>query len=437
MLVYSIFGLSCAAAIFFLLYAYRGFAQAQKRSRSPEDVVTEIGSQRFKETPPNRRWLAFLLFASPGFCLAAGQGRTAQSAPLPLPAMVGPLRTAVPVEFDAGPFGQLGATGVLSGFGYGGSNPEPGDQVAHADISNGQIFVQKTSGFVQFYLQAGVYNLPAVGTSFLSTRNTVRDLFGPLPQAYLKLAPKNSFSLLLGKLPTLIGAEDTFTFENLNIERGLLWNQENAVNRGLQVNYSRKKLNGSLAWNDGFYSNRYNWLTGALTYSVRPADSIELVAGGNLGRTGYSSAATPLYQNNSAIYNLIYTHAAKQWSIETYLQYTNVPRNTHIGVDRSTATLGEAVLGNYTLAPHLSLAGRAEYLVSTGNVRDGSVNLIYGPGSKAVSVTLTPTYRYKAFFARGELSLVHAFHISTGDAFGLNGMSNAQYRGAIETGFLF
>jgi hypothetical protein len=52
-----------------------------------------------------------------------------------------------------------------------------------------------------------------------------------------------------------MGAEYTFTFENMNIERGLLWNQENAINRGIQVNQTIGK-SASLSWNDGFYSNR-------------------------------------------------------------------------------------------------------------------------------------------------------------------------------------
>lgn len=437
MLVYSIFGLLCAAAILFLHYAYRRIAQARKRSRSSRGMVTEMRGQSVKEPPYNRRWVALLFFVSPGFCLAALDAQTVSSTPLPFPAMVGPLRAAVPVEFDAGPFGKLDASGALSGFGYWENHPSPGDHTARADVSNGQVFVQKPSGVVQFYLQAGVYNLSALGTKVLSTGNTVHDLFGPLPQAYLKLAPKDDISLLFGKLPTLIGTEDTFSFENLSIERGLLWNQENAVNRGVQVNYSRGKLNGSLAWNDGFYSNRYNWLTGALTYSFRAANSIELVAGRNLGRTGYLRVATPLLQNNSAIYDLIYTHAAKQWFIDTYLQYTNVPRNTHLSVYRTTATLGEAVLGDYTLTSHLSMAGRVEYLGSTGNLRDGSANLIYGPGSQAASITLTPAYQNKSFFARGEFSLVHAFNASPGDAFGPHGMNGTQSRGVIETGFLF
>ena len=53
---------------------------------------------------------------------------------------------------------------------------------------------------------------------------------------------KGGFSAEVGALPTLIGAEYTFSFENMNIERGLLWNQENAVNKGIQLNEAYKKL---------------------------------------------------------------------------------------------------------------------------------------------------------------------------------------------------
>ena len=359
------------------------------------------------------------------------------SAPLAAPAMVGPLHTAAPNTFDAGPFGKLAFTGVLSGFGYWQSNPATSDQAARADISNGQLFLQKTSGLVQYFLQAGAYNIPALGTPFLSTRNTIRDFFGPLPQAYLKLAPKGDFSLLIGKIPTLIGAEDTFTFQNLNIERGLLWNQENAVNRGMQLNYNKGKISGSLAWNDGFYSNRYNWLTGSITDALTSADSLEFVAGGNLGRTAYSSAATPLYQNNSSIYNAIYTHTASRWMIEPYFQYTRVPTDTRIGVARTTATAGAAILGNYTFSKTLSLSGRVEFIGGTGSSRNGAVNLIYGPGSDAWSVTMTPTYQTKNFFARAELSATQAVNYTSGDALGSAGDNSSQVRGVIETGFMF
>lgn len=351
--------------------------------------------------------------------------------------MVGPLTLANAATFDAGPFGHLDISGILSGFGSWQGHPSPTDEATRADISNGQVFIQKTSGLVQFYLQAGAYNIPALGTPFLSTRDTISDFFGALPQAYLKLAPKGSFSFLIGKLPTLIGAEDTFTFQNMNIERGLLWNQENAVNRGVQINYTKGKLSSSLSWNDGFYSNRFNWLTGALTYNLTTADSLAVAAGGNLGHTGYATVATPLYQNNSQIYNVIYTHTAKRWLLQPYLQFTYVPVDLKIGVDRATSTQSGAILGTYTLAPGFTLAGRAEYISSTGSATDKSVNLLYGPGSQAWSLTVTPTYQKSSFFARGELSFTQALSATPGQAFGPHGANPTQARAMIETGFIF
>uniref|UniRef100_E6Q0F4 Porin n=1 Tax=mine drainage metagenome TaxID=410659 RepID=E6Q0F4_9ZZZZ len=290
---------------------------------------------------------------------------------------------------------------------------------------------------VQFYLQGGAYNIPALGTPFLSTRDTVSNFFGALPQGYIKLAPKGSFSYLAGKLPTLIGAEDTFSFENMNIERGILWNQENAVNRGLQVSYSKGKLSGALSWNDGFYSNRYNWISGMLTYTPSAANSIEVVGAGNYGTTDYSSVATPLFQNNSLIYNIIYTHTGKKLVLESYAQLTSVPENARIHVGHTTSTIGGAVLGTYNFTPHVSLAARGEYLDSTGNASNGYVNLLYGTGSNAWSMTLTPTYQNKGFFARAEFSFVQAMNTTSGDVFGATGTNTTQVRGMIESGFMF
>lgn len=358
-------------------------------------------------------------------------------APPPMPGMAGPLTLANARTFDAGPFGKLDISGVLSGFAMWQEHPYPTDQAWRADISNGQIFIQKPTGLVQFFLQAGAYNFPALGSPVLSTRSTVSDYFGALPQAFLKLAPKGNFSFLIGKLPTLIGAEYTFSFENMNIERGLLWNQENAVTRGVQMNYAKGKLSSSLSWNDGFYSNHYNWLTGALTYTHSSANSIEFIAGGNLGHTATSTIATPLYQNNSEIYDLIYTHTSKRWLIEPYFQYTRVPLDLQIGVGHSTSTQSEAVLGTYTFAPGLSVAGRAEYISSTGSLADKSVSLLYGPGSQAMSLTVTPTYQKNSFFLRAEISYTRALNSTPGDAFGAHQMNSTQIRPAVEAGFIF
>ncbi len=361
----------------------------------------------------------------------------ADAAPLGSPAMVGPLTAGSPIMFDAGPFGKLAVNGILSGFGIWQNNPAATDQGALADISNGQVYLQKPTGVIQFYLQAGAYNFPSLGTPILSTADIISGFYGPLPVAYLKVAPNASFSLMAGKLPSLFGAEYTFSFENANVERGLLWNQENAITHGVQVNYTKKKLSASLAWDDGFYSNRWNWLTGALTYTFNAANSLEFVGGGNVGQTGYSTLSTPAAQNNSSIYNVIYTHTGKNWMIEPYFQYTHVPTYLQIGISQTTSGQGEAILGDYTLPHHMSVAGRLEYMSTTGSLSDGSANLLYGPGSNAGSVTITPTYQNKAFFTRGEVSFVHAGSSSAGAAFGKNGTDTSQVRGLLEAGFLF
>ena len=136
--------------------------------------------------------------------------------------------------------------GVLSGYGLVQGDHLSGDSTGQAALSNGQVFVQKTDGWWQFYVQAGAYNILSVGLPFMPTGKQVDDLYSPVPVAYLKLVPAKSTSIQIGELPTLMGAEYTFDFENMNIERGLLWNQENAINRGVQVNQTIGKLAASL-----------------------------------------------------------------------------------------------------------------------------------------------------------------------------------------------
>ena len=130
----------------------------------------------------------------------------------------------------------------------------PGDHSSFADISNGQVIVQKVDGIVQFFVQAGIYSLPSLGTPYTRASRLNEATFGPVPQAFIKIAPTSSFSVEVGKLPTLIGAEYTFTFENMNVDRGLLWNLEPAVLKGVQANYSHGPLAFSVSLNDGYYS---------------------------------------------------------------------------------------------------------------------------------------------------------------------------------------
>ena len=360
--------------------------------------------------------------------------------------MSGPLAAnSAPMSYDGGVLGKWYVTGAVSGYEqtqdnvYNYSFVSSPDQHSFSDMSNAQIFINKPDGLVQFFAQFGAYSLPDLGVPYVKSGDALNTWYGPFSQGYVKLAPTDSFSIEAGKLPTLIGAEYTFSFENMNIERGLLWNQENAVNRGVQANYSKGPLAVSVSWNDGLLSNKYSWAWLSVAYTIDKSNSISFIGSGNTKRTTVNTAVTPLFQNNEQLYNLIYTHTSGPWTIQPYVQYTEVPKIAAVGSLKKASTFGGALLVNYnspTIAG-LSLPVRLEYIASSGNLTDGSPNLMYGPGSKAWSVTVTPTYQYKIFFARAELSYVAASSIAPGAAFGPSGNEKSQSRAMLEAGLLF
>jgi Putative beta-barrel porin-2, OmpL-like. bbp2 len=277
-------------------------------------------------------------------------GQPAPPAAMTTPAMNGPLAANPnPTSFDAGPFGPVYMTGAISGLGLWQNNISPGDQYSLASLRNGQFFFQKPEGLFQYFVQVGAYTIPSLGTPYVNTRKATGDYFGPLPVAYLNLASTDIFSIEGGKLPTLIGAGYTFSFQNPNIEHSLLWNQEPAVSRGGQLNYTAGPLALAFSLNDGFYSNRYTWSTGSATYTLDSANKFALVAGGNYAHTTKSTLATPLFQNNETILDLIYIHNARPWAFATGFQYTRVPAASSIGALTFGSTAGGGDVGTLLL----------------------------------------------------------------------------------------
>jgi hypothetical protein len=337
-----------------------------------------------------------------------------------------------PVSVEAGPLGKIYFSGQLTGLGLWQDNAVAGDKTTRGDLSNGQIEVQKTDGLVQFYVQAGAYALPSLGTAYVKGTDLPDLTYKWVPVAFIKLQPTANFSILAGKLPTLIGAESTFTFQNMNIARGLLWNQEPAISRGVQANYTTGPWTVSASINDGFYSNR--WTTGSLlvSYALSKTDTLAFDTSVQFHKTSKSSFATPLNQNNGQVYNLIWTHTEGPWVVQPYLQYSYVPQRESVGIADSGSAFGGAVLAKYSITSSLSLAGRVEYIGSSG-----STSLLYGPKSKAMSLTLTPTWQIKQFFVRGEVSYTHLDSITPGLGFGSEGLADAQTRAMVEAGFLY
>jgi len=253
----------------------------------------------------------------------------------------------------------------------------------------------------------------------------------------VKIVPSSDFNIQAGKLLTLQGAENTFTFQNFNVERGLLWNQTNAINRGVQANYSHGPLSVSLSLNDGYYSKKYNWLSGVIGYAPSSKDSVTFGASANLGRTLKSSFATPTVLNNGQLYFLSWMHNDGPLTIQPYVQVGHVAKDEEIGVLHSASTYGGAILGKYSFSDQFALAGRAEIIKSSGSLSNGAPSLIYGPGSGAWSMTVTPTWQKGVVFVRGECSYVRAFKTEPGFALGSDFNSKSQVRGLLEAGIVF
>ena len=367
------------------------------------------------------------------------------------PALTGPLvANPNPASFDLGFLGPVYYNGFISGLGMWQNNVFPGDQHTLASLSNGQFSFQKTDGLFQYYVQVGAYTIPALGAPYFNVLTTTGDFFGPVPLAWAKIAPTDNFNIQGGQIPAVFGMENTFSFQNMNIERGLVWAQEPAISRGGQLNYTQGPLAYILSWNDGFYSNNFTWLTGSATYTLDPANSFVLAAGGNYSHTNkvttttpfFQTTATPLFQNNETLFTLGYTYNSAPWTVTPYFQFTHVPASSSppMNTTSSGSTIGGAILANYSFGdnsflPGFSLPVRFEYIGSTGSL--GAPNLLYGPGSKAWSITFTPTYQYKIFFARAEISHVGTSSTTPGLAFGPNGTNTTQTRGLIEVGILF
>lgn len=373
----------------------------------------------------------FMMIATLG---SAGMAAAQDAPPVLLPGLSGPLSyNPVPISVDVGG-SKIYVTGIASGYGGFQSNSTPGVADSFADVSNAQVIIQKPEGVFQFLVQAGLYSHETLGLGYARATSYTDATYGPVPQAWVKIAPSSSFSVQAGILPTLIGLEAPFSFQNMNIERGVLWGQENVLTRGVQANATFGKVSASMALTDGFFSGKFNWLSGILSYVDGP-HTLSLVLGGALDRNPRATFSTPPVQNNSTIFNVIYSYAGEKWLVQPYFQYARVGDLPFLGTTKAD-NWGVGLLAKYKINDNWSLPVRAEYIDSKAP-RATAASFLYGPGSNAFSVTVTPTYTWSRFFIRPELSYVSVSGITPGAAFGAAGTDKSQVRGRLEFGVMF
>lgn len=339
-------------------------------------------------------------------------------------------------------------SGVITGFTFHADNPNAAgalDTASGADLAtrtqlgNALITVARTTGTFRFSVTAGAYAFPVVGQAinptFQQFANT--NLYGYLPNAYVQYVPNANWTISAGKLPTLLGQENAFTFQNINIQRGLVWNMEPVVSNGIRVAYNGAKFSAALEYNDGFYSGSRRAVEGLLGWNPTVASSLQFIF--IIPDANTPSNNTVLIANKRE-YDLMYTQQIGKLQLLPYALWVQSPASSALGYVRSQSAFGAVLLANYAFNGAFSLGGRFETVGNSSSTGDFSFNsdlIGYGPGSSATTLTLTPTYKSSHLFVRGEWSHAAANNVLPTLGFGPGGTRTNQTRVGLELGAQF
>jgi hypothetical protein len=284
------------------------------------------------------------------------------------------------------------------------------------EVSNALLVFTKNTGTFRFGVTAGAYNFAVVGQPIAPAIapgvNTM--LYGYVPDAYVAFVPDSHLTVSAGKLATLFGQENAYTFQNINIQRGLGWNAEPVVSRGVRATWTQGKFTGNFEVNDGYYggtSSRaieglFGWAPGANTN----LQFVFIVPGADSASNPTAAVA------NKREYDLMLTQQAGKLQLLPYVLYMNSPSSTALGYTKNESALALVLLANYAFNASYTIGGRVESFANSSALNDASPNadfLGYGPGSSATSYTITPAYKMNTFFARMEYSFVQAKNVTS------------------------
>jgi hypothetical protein len=355
-----------------------------------------------------------------------------------LPAVCGAQATPAPYSID-GTFSlysvhtsATNATGALD-------TRSGADEISRTDLSNGLLTFTKNTGRLRFGVTAGVYAFPVAGQSLNPTTQAGANtaLFGYVPSYYLAFVPNDRVTVSVGQLATLLGQENGFTFQNPDVQRGLVWAAEPAFSRGIRIAYVQGKFTGDLEYDDGYYSGSHRAFEGLLGWapSVYTEVQIALIA----PQADTPGNATTSIANKTE-YDVMLTQQIGKLQILPYALFIDSPASAALGYARDESATGVAFLATYAVSAHFSVGARYEWFADHSAAGDASPNadfLGYGPGSRATSFTITPAYRVNSFFVRAEFSSVDALDVTPGLGFGAHGTAGTQARVLIETGVQF
>ena len=367
------------------------------------------------------------------FCLLLTIAQASASpSPSPAPSATPTYSLSGVFSFYALHTNDVNATGALD-------TPEGADYASRADLSSAMLTVAKNTGWWRFGITAGTYAFPVVGESVNPTTQAGANtsLYHYFPSAYVAFVPNDQLTISLGQLATLLGQEDGFTYQNVNIQRGLVWAAEPVFSRGVRVAYTVGKLSSDLEYNDGYYSGNHRAVEGLAGWAPNSNTDFQLAFISPQADTPGNITSSIA---NKTEFDVMLTQQLGKLQILPYVLFIRSPGSTDLGYARSESATGDVLLANYAFNSVYSLGARYEWFVDHSGLTDTSPNadfVGYGPGSRAASVTVTPEYKQGFFFARAEFSAVNVLNATPGLAFGAGGSSRTQTRTLAEVGVQF
>jgi hypothetical protein len=381
-----------------------------------------------------------------GTALAAGVSTMAvQSAHA---SMSGPSQ----IQIDGGPVGPLQISGGFDGYGYAMNNTLSGNKTGGVQLGNALVELQKTSGVVQFTLEAGAYSAYTLGYAPGTAGPNGQNYFAesPLYAGYITVAPNAHVSFSAGQLNSLEGYEGAQDWNNYNVLTTELFYVENAQNRGFEVAANAGKFSATVSISDGYFTKVVNYLQYLVTYTPDTNDSFNLFGATNLGMTGPNvTGIGNLLYDNSTMFGAWYTYTNGNFSLTPEIQYQyNRAQSKYAGsgyqIGGPVSNIGLALFGDYQFGSNgpWSIGAFAEY--ASESYKKGATYagvspdyFGFGPGSDLAGFSVTPTWQYKDIFARADLGYIHVNAGSDGTAFGTNGVQKNQFTGILEGGLLF
>jgi hypothetical protein len=326
---------------------------------------------------------------------------------------------------------QPNASGALD-------TPNGNDLAGRADLSNALVNLSTGIGKLHASATVGGYAFPVVGQAINQTfaHGANTELFTVLPLVALQYNFSNSFNISAGKLASLLGQESPFTYQNINVQRGLGWSMEPTLSRCVRASYANGPWSASLEGDDAYYSGSSRAVQWIVGYSTSPKLNVQFA--GIVPQSDAPPNPTTSVGNKRE-YDFMLTSQLGKLQLLPYVLLVNSPSSSKLGYPSNESASAVVLMATYAFSSSYSLAFRYENAANNSSPSDRSANadlVGYGPGSSARTFTFTPTFHYSNELVRLEFSHVDLSSAAPGLGFLPLGTGASQNRIGIELGLV-